>query len=305
MAATLCLIAAAPLPAYAPSGFDARRASFRVSVGDTEIPYNVFAVSVLPQELVSLRLHPPADPDSFHVICDPRVRRDTSGGGWAWRAPLKHGLSVLRIVDTAAGDTMTLNIFTLVPAASVKKGVLNGVRIGSYPSSAQAPKPPRGFIEVTLENALTQVSPHFTIGQFLAKKEGGFPRYMVLDADLLFHLEGLLQAVNRRGHAASTFAILSGYRTPHYNRQQGNVRRSQHLYGRAADIFIDDSPRDDVMDDLNGDGVSDRKDAVVLSAIVDSLEASGGTPGGMSTYPANGSHGPFIHVDVRGNRVRW
>jgi hypothetical protein len=51
--------------------------------------------------------------------------------------------------------------------------------------------------------------------------------------------------------------------------------------------------------------VSDRKDAVVLSAIVDSLEASGGTPGGMSTYPANGSHGPFIHVDVRGNRVRW
>ncbi len=27
--------------------------------------------------------------------------------------------------------------------------------------------------------------------------------------------------------------------------------------------------------------------------------------GGLSAYPATGSHGPFLHVDARGHRARW
>jgi hypothetical protein len=27
--------------------------------------------------------------------------------------------------------------------------------------------------------------------------------------------------------------------------------------------------------------------------------------GGAGTYPDNGAHGPFIHIDARGKRSRW
>ena len=27
--------------------------------------------------------------------------------------------------------------------------------------------------------------------------------------------------------------------------------------------------------------------------------------GGLSAYPANSAHGPFVHIDARGARARW
>jgi hypothetical protein len=80
------------------------------------------------------------------------------------------------------------------------------------------------------------------------------------------------------------------------------------VYGAAADIFIDESPRDGVMDDLNGDGRIDVEDAHVLRAMI---EAHVGAPayrlyvGGLAAYRATKAHGPFVHVDVRGHRARW
>lgn len=292
-------------PAADPSGFDPGLASFRISVGDLEIPHTVFALSVLPRETLRFRGVPPVNPDSLFFVAPPDVRRDTTGAEWTWRAPGSHGLTIMRIVNLARGDTMTLNLFTMVPKSAVKKGVLNGYRIGSYPASRKDVKPPSGFIEVTPQNLETPVAPHFTLGQFLCKQESAFPKYLVLDGELLLYLEELLEAVNRPGHAASTFAILSGYRTPHHNRALRNAHYSQHLWGRAADIFIDESPRDGMMDDLNGDGVVNRADAEEMRVIVESLEASGNQPGGLSAYPGTDSHGPFVHVDVRGTRARW
>ena len=72
---------------------------------------------------------------------------------------------------------------------------------------------------------------------------------------------------------------------------------------------MDIKPKDGVMDDLNGDGKSNEKDAKFLWDMVESFYKN--TPeykefiGGMGLYKENSAHGPFVHIDVRGSRARW
>src|SRR5262245_21810244 len=99
----------------------------------------------------------------------------------------------------------------MVPFEAVRNGMLNGYHIGEYPvpvsndspwslTMAPAYAAPPGFIEVTPENIDTPVSPHFTLGQFLCKQPGDFPKYLVLTTRLLIKLESILDEVNRLGH---------------------------------------------------------------------------------------------------------
>ena len=99
---------------------------------------------------------------------------------------------------------------------------------------------------------------------------------------------------------------MSGYRTPWYNADIGNTTvYSQHLFGSAADIFVD-ADGDGRMDDLNGDSAVDTADARWLADLVEAVVAEQPSlAGGMSVYPANAAHGPFVHIDVRGVRARW
>ena len=83
---------------------------------------------------------------------------------------------------------------------------------------------------------------------------------------------------------------------------------SRHLWGDASDIFIDQDPRDGIMDDLNKDGRINIDDAMVLYEIIDELcGESWFEPftGGLGKYGPNHLHGPFVHVDVRGCKARW
>jgi len=200
----------------------------------------------------------------------------------------------------------------IVPYSDLEGETLNGYRIGNYPArplrGLSIYRPPRGFIEVTPENQATLVAPHFRLEQFLCKQEGGWPKYVVLKERLLLKLEVILEAVNRKGYKASTFAILSGYRTPYYNRLIGNVRYSRHVWGGAADIYIDENPKDEMMDDLNADDRIDYRDADVIYDIIDEMY---GQPwyapfiGGLGRYKRTRGHGPFVHVDTRGFHARW
>jgi len=121
-------------------------------------------------------------------------------------------------------------------------------------------------------------------------------------------LELILENINRGGYQCDTLHIMSGYRTPAYNKAIRNVEYSRHLWGGAADIFIDKNPGDGIMDDLNGDDRIDFHDAAVLYGIIDKMY---GKPwyevfvGGLGKYKKTASHGPFVHVDVRGFRARW
>jgi hypothetical protein len=88
---------------------------------------------------------------------------------------------------------------------------------------------------------------------------------------------------------------------------------SRHLYGGAADVFVD-ADGDGRMDDLNDDGRVTKADAHVeadahiLAALIEGLTS---VPwyrplvGGLSAYGPAPHRGPFVHVDVRGTKARW
>lgn len=300
-----CLLLAA-LPLQAETGeFDSGESRFTVLANGLEVPYRVFALFLLPGENLELRSGVRLD-----LEVDAGLARETTSG-WNWLAPEQMGH--YPIVLSHGGHSMKLNIFVMRPAGEVRDGWLGDYRIGEYARKPlrglSAYRPPRGFVEVTPELRKIKVSPHFTLGQFLCKQESGWPKYMVLRPELLLKLEQVLALVNEKGIRTDSFEIMSGFRTPWYNRAIGNrTTFSRHVYGGAADIFIDVPPRDGVMDDLNGDGRSNKRDADYLYDLLDGWKSKprwARLIGGLASYRATAAHGPFVHVDARGYRARW
>ena len=81
----------------------------------------------------------------------------------------------------------------------------------------------------------------------------------------------------------------------------------RHIRVDIADFSLE-TRADGVMDDLNGDGVLDRRDAAALFNLVEALAAAEDQdwqPGGLGEYAPNAHHGAFVHVDERGWRARW
>jgi hypothetical protein len=287
-----------------------QRVPFQVRFGDETNTYDVMAMFVLPNELVPVSVEPGSgSPSGYQLVAASGATNAVRDGAWTWVAPSKPGLYPVEIHDPQSGQTMTLNVFVMVPYNNMRAGVLNGYRIGRYPNGkSQFYRRPPGFIEVSPGMEGVQVSPHFTLGQFLCKQAGGPTKYLVLREPLLVKLEELLAEVNNRGREAWTFELMSAYRTPNYNRAIGNVTTlSRHHYGDAADIYVDNDG-DGRMDDLNGDGRHTLADAHWLGAIVNSTQDEpefDGLTGGLGMYRPTGSHGAFVHVDVRGFQARW
>lgn len=288
---------------------DAETASFSVRVKGETIPYRVFGLFVMPGERVLLQIAKDGA-GAFEVIAEHGLVESSPPDGWHWTAPAARGLFPIKVIDHISGDTMTLNAFVLVPYE--RQETLEGYRIGRYSQTGLAHTAayaaPDGFIEVTQANQSAQVAPHFTLAQFVAKQASGFPKYLVLQEKLLLKLELLLDSVQARGINASTFRVMSGYRTPFYNRSIGNrTTFSRHLYGDAADIYIDENG-DGSMDDLNGDRRINRDDARFLARVVGQVEETSAFKrflGGIGLYRSRANHGPFIHVDARGVPTRW
>ena len=292
--------------------FESGRASFSVSFQDEIARYRVLAAFVLPGEDLRFRVMEEDDNRSFALEGPGGQLLESAPKEWLWRAPGTAGLYPVRITAEGDGEEILLNIFVLVPISRVAHGKLNGYRIGHYPAKPlkglDIYKSPAGFVEVTPENRETAVSPHFTLAQFLCKQESGYPKYLVLKTRLLRKMEFVLQRINAAGIRCGGLAVMSGYRTPWYNKTIGNVQYSRHVWGGAADVYLDENPTDGQMDDLNGDGKIDFMDAAVIYRIID--DQFGGTAwapfvGGLGQYRRTENHGPFVHVDVRGFRARW
>lgn len=287
---------------------DSDRSSFDLEVGGESVPFHVMAAFVLPGE--SLPIAVTSLDSGFSVQADAGVIETTGANHWEWRAPAESGVYPVR-VSRGGRESVTLNVFVMVPYDRMKNGRLGGYMIGPYPKPSArqgaAYDRPRGFVEVTAVNDTTLVAPHFRLKQFLCKSGESYPKYVVLQPALLVKLERLLETANDHGAQASTFQLMSAYRTPSYNRRIGNTTSfSRHHYGDAADIFVDESPADGRMDDLNGDGRQTKSDAVVLSAWAEQLDRESETQaGGLSAYGSTDSHGPFVHVDARGHSARW
>lgn len=284
---------------------------------DFRIPYAVFGVYVTPGQEVAVRLAGNAPPGiaagEGELYAEAGAVRPTGADAWIWTAPAAPGIYRLDAARSLTGEAIRLNAFVVTPASRIgSDGALGEYRIGAYPDKplrglAQY-LPPPGFIEVTPENRDRLVSPHFTLGQFLCKQAGGWPKYVTLREEMLGKLETILAGVNARGIRADTFFVMSGFRTPFYNRSIGNVGYSRHMWGDASDIFVDVAPQDGVMDDLDGDGKVGIEDARHLAALVEDLALTHGwSPyvGGLGIYGTTTTHGPFIHVDTRGFKARW
>lgn len=285
--------------------------NFKLHYKDLCTATKITPIFLLPEDQLHLRLEGPTSATRFQIQVQSGLLQTQGRNTWHYQAPKETGIYAGEIISSDA-DTMQLRVVVMVPKSCMQGEYLNGYRIGEYPAVAWRNlaiyRPPQGFIEVTAENHSLLLTPHFELGQFLCKQAGGFPKYVVLQERLLYKLEFLLGKVNEKGHRCDTFTIMSGYRTPWYNRAIGNGAHSQHCYGGAADIYIDQNPADDIMDDLNGDGRQDFQDAGMLFAFFELLSKS---PlfepfiGGLARYRENERHGPFIHVDVRGYSARW
>ncbi len=292
-----------------PSGaYESGLAAFAVEAGEWTIPYRVFGLFVAPGEVVPIRPLAATQPGGTWQVGADGGTLAEQGDLWTWTAPADPGPYPIRVTDTSTGEVITLHVFVGVPFDH-STDALDGYQIGAYADhdSPVNRKPPL-FVQLTPDVADVPVSPHFTVGQFVAKQASDYPKYLVMSTRLLLKLEGLLQAAQEAGIPAQTFTIMSGYRTPHYNRSIGNTTTlSRHLFGDGADIFIDDDG-DGQMDDLDGDGAITEADARILASLVEAQSDEAWYQpfiGGMGIYGPAPHRGPFIHVDTRGTAVRW
>ncbi|HET6566438.1 MAG TPA: hypothetical protein VFG50_00630 [Rhodothermales bacterium] len=295
-----------------PNTYRPEKTSFAVTLKGLDVPYRVIGLFVMPGETVDVTAVFPITGRTADLSVPAGTVGNPVPDQWQWTAPRQVGWYPLTVTDAQSGEAIRINAFVMVPYDPATQSV-EGFRVGRYQARLRNNNPifarPKGFIKVTDETRDVLVSPHFTIGQFTSKQTATYPKYLVLNEKLLLKLELLLQKANEAGIHTNSFHVMSGYRTPHYNALIGNdTEYSLHLYGAAADIFVD---RDEngYMDDLNGDGDVTTEDARVLAAIVEKTAddpAFQALRGGLGVYsPAPPRRGPFIHVDVRGQVVRW
>ena len=282
---------------------------FGVRVNGIENRFAEFGVYAKPGEILALDLLDVAAADVVATFDAAPVK--TGRGQLNLKMPERPGTHLVELSDERSGARMKLNVFVMWQHDGSSGNSLNGYRIGQYPRDPfrglAVYHPPAAFVEVTASNADVRVSPNFTLGQFVCKQGSAYPKYVVLRPQLLQKLEVVLGELNDANPAITGLTVMSGYRTPAYNRALGNGRHSRHLWGGAADVYVD-ANGDGVMDDLNGDGRRNRGDAEWLARLVDGLERDGHFGehiGGIGTYDSNAHHGPFVHVDARGYRARW
>jgi len=276
-------------------------AEFKVDAAGVLSGHELTPVISTPGEDVQLSLLNADKPSAFSPQVDLEA---TDADSWVATPPHEHGSYPVHFTS-ASGATKSIQLFVAEPFEHQE--VLNGYRIGNYPARSGAPRPeryalPKAFVELTQDNLDTPLSSHFQLHQFMCKQGGGWPRYLVVQPSLVVMLENIVALLNRRGIPVETLAVLSGYRTPSYNAAIGNVPYSRHVFGDAADIYVD-SDGDQFMDDLNGDGVVSVKDAQLLAEIIGTLP--GAAKSGIGVYAASATHGPFVHVDTRGFHARW
>jgi hypothetical protein len=298
--------------AKAAGSFDARTAEFSIAFKGETSAYRVASAFVMPGTTLAVEAVD-GPPGEYRFTADHGTFTAQTARAWKWKAPAAAGLYTLEIRGPGGKSEIALHVFVMVAASQVRNGVLNGYRIGRYPQKPlngnPAYLPPPGFVEVTKKNEDTKLSPHFRLKQFLCKQDvsKSFPKYVVLEERLPLKLEAILAEVNDLGVKVDTLHVMSGYRTPFYNRAIGDVPYSTHQWGSAADVYVD--PEDEGrMEDLDGNHQVDVNDAKYLYDRIDELLVTKPFQrfqGGMGFYPGTLAHPPFVHVDVRGTKARW
>ena len=121
------------------------------------------------------------------------------------------------------------------------------------------------------------ITKNFSAIEFKCKDGSHVPDDLMDNVRLLCeNLQVLRDELNR------PIRVISGYRSPKYNRRIGGARRSQHMTAKAADIRVSGMSPKEVR-------------TVILRLIKEGRMMSGGV----------GLYTTFTHYDVRGRNARW
>ena len=122
-----------------------------------------------------------------------------------------------------------------------------------------------------------QLEKNFKLQEFMCRDGTSVPEDMMANVE---KLAKNLQVL--RDYIEKPITIISGYRTPEYNKKCGGVKKSQHLLAKAADIIV-----------------SGMTSLEVRDTIIKLIKQGKMDPGGVGLYPT------FTHYDIRGFNARW
>lgn len=285
---------------------EAQAENLHLVVNNTKIHRAQMSVFVLPQEPIKIEY---TGRKSLRLSSKDMRFTSKRKGIHIAQSPSESGIYQLEIQDVANSRIVQISVVVMVPYEKMEAGYLEGYRIDDYPKEPlkglKQYGRPRGFIRIMEDNLDQQLSPHFTFEQFLCKQQSSYPKFIVVSTATLQKLESFLDFLNARGYDIDTFGVISGYRTPYYNRLIRNVVYSRHIYGDAMDFFID-KDKDGRMDDLNGDGKFNGEDVAVLYDLAKEFHKENKAYiGGIGKYQQTSAHTEFIHMDNRGYMARW
>ena len=223
--------------------------------------------------------------------------------------PAEAGFYYLTLVNGKDRQVVKEPIVAVMRPFQDKAGssVLDGYKIGTYLSEKLRGKTdkehPEGFLKVYPQFLDIAVSKHLRLHHFITHDEQAdvWPKYVALNPRLLDKLELVFAELERMNGGVAQqpleLDVNSGYRTPAHNKL---VRRaasdSRHQYGDAADVVID----------ANGNGRIDRNDHRLVAAAVETVERQHpDLAGGMGIYTSPLYPTPYVHIDARGQKVRW
>lgn len=122
-----------------------------------------------------------------------------------------------------------------------------------------------------------QLEDNFSLVEFRCRDGSDVPEDLMDNVCLLAQNLQVL-----RDHVGKPIRIISGYRSPPYNKKIGGAKRSQHMTAKAADIKV-----------------TGMTPAEVKEVIVELIKEGKMHSGGIGLYTT------FTHYDVRGRNARW
>lgn len=114
-------------------------------------------------------------------------------------------------------------------------------------------------------------------------------QFWLVEESLLYLILDFIQALEEDGYDKYGFYVRESHRHPQNNLDRRGASQSLHIYGKAADLVIQD---------INQDGLISQRDKDIGLKVLEDLV---GDRGGVGLYPGTST----IHIDTRGYRARW